>query len=157
MKPPTLPHMTVQRHACTRSLKMNQKPVALHAFGQSFALDQKNTNVLIGLGSIFQDFNDHGAALKKYSNCNFHNPNSAELWNNIGMCFYGYENYINVKLFLSINKQPIGNLLLEESSILQPLGMEHLLQYRFGILSDGPICISFPLFLGDYQIQPKRR
>lgn len=30
------------------SLKMGHKPVALHSFGQSFALDQKNTNVLIG-------------------------------------------------------------------------------------------------------------
>ena len=43
----------------------------------------------IGLGSLFQDFNDNSAALKKYANCNFHNPNSAELWNNIGMCYYG--------------------------------------------------------------------
>ena len=30
------------------SLKMGHKPVALHSFGQAFALDQKNTNVLIG-------------------------------------------------------------------------------------------------------------
>ena len=85
-------------------LKLNNKPLSLHSFGQSFALDKTNTNVLIGLGSIFQEFSDFDAALKKYSNCNFQNPNSAELWNNIGMCFYGKEQHISVRKFFLAKK-----------------------------------------------------
>lgn len=37
---------------------------------------------------------DHDAALLKYRIAAIHNPDSSEMWNNIGMCFYGKQKYV---------------------------------------------------------------
>lgn len=37
---------------------------------------------------------DHDAALLKYRIAAVHNPDSSEMWNNIGMCFYGKQKYV---------------------------------------------------------------
>ena len=48
----------------------------------------------MALGSIIQDNQDHDAALLKYRIAAIHNPDSSEMWNNIGMCFYGKQKYV---------------------------------------------------------------
>lgn len=37
---------------------------------------------------------DHDAALLKYRIAAIHNPDSSEMWNNIGMCFYGKQKFV---------------------------------------------------------------
>jgi len=48
----------------------------------------------LAAGSIIQDKSDHDAALLKYRIAAVYNPDSAELWNNIGMCFFGKQKYV---------------------------------------------------------------
>lgn len=56
--------------------------------------DQKNSKTILALGSIVQDKMEHDAALLKYRIAAVHNPDSSEMWNNIGMCFYGKQKYV---------------------------------------------------------------
>jgi len=37
---------------------------------------------------------DYDAALLKYRIAAIHNPDSSEMWNNIGMCFYGKKKFV---------------------------------------------------------------
>ena len=37
---------------------------------------------------------EHDAALYKYRIAAIHNPDSSEMWNNIGMCFYGKQKFV---------------------------------------------------------------
>ena len=37
---------------------------------------------------------EHDAALLKYRVAAIHNPDSSEMWNNIGMCFYGKQKFV---------------------------------------------------------------
>jgi len=48
----------------------------------------------LALGSIIQDKMEHDAALYKYRIAAIHNPDSSEMWNNIGMCFYGKQKFV---------------------------------------------------------------
>jgi Bardet-Biedl syndrome 4 protein len=47
-----------------------------------------------GLGSIIQDNQDMDVALVKYRVAATQTPNSSQLWNNIGMCFFGKAKYV---------------------------------------------------------------
>jgi Bardet-Biedl syndrome 4 protein len=62
--------------------------------GNSLSYDSKNNKTILALGSIIQDKMDHDAALLKYRIAAVHNPDSSEMWNNIGMCFYGKQKYV---------------------------------------------------------------
>lgn len=44
-----------------------------------------------------QDKDDMDVALVKYRIAAVHTPNSAQLWNNIGMCFFGKQKYVAVR------------------------------------------------------------
>jgi Bardet-Biedl syndrome 4 protein len=46
------------------------------------------------MGAIMQERGDFDAALMKYKVVANNDPNSALLWNNIGMCFFGKQRYI---------------------------------------------------------------
>ena len=56
--------------------------------------DPENPRTILATGSIIQDKSDHDAALLKYRIAAVDNPDSAELWNNIGMCFFGKTKYV---------------------------------------------------------------
>ena len=56
--------------------------------------DPRNPKTILGTGSIIQDKADHDAALLKYRIAAVFNPDSSELWNNIGMCFFGKAKYV---------------------------------------------------------------
>lgn len=77
-------------------LSQNQIPQAFYYFGHAFAQDNSNTLVLLSLGSICQDFFDSEGALFKYKLFHGQDPNSSEVWNNIGMCYFERGNYISV-------------------------------------------------------------
>ena len=56
--------------------------------------DPRNPKTILATGSIIQDRSDHDASLLKYRVAAVYNPDSSELWNNIGMCFFGKQKYV---------------------------------------------------------------
>jgi Bardet-Biedl syndrome 4 protein len=62
--------------------------------GNSLTHDPRNPKTILATGSIIQDKADHDAALLKYRIGAVHTPDSSELWNNIGMCFFGKQKYV---------------------------------------------------------------
>ena len=76
-----------------------------HAFqflGNAFSLDPKNTKTILATGSIIQDKSDHDAVLLKYRIAAVYNPNSAQLWNNIGICFFGKNICCSIYIYIYI-------------------------------------------------------
>lgn len=52
---------------------------------------------ILAAGSIIQDQGDMDVALVKYRIAAVKTPNSAQLWNNVGMCFFGKQKYVAVR------------------------------------------------------------
>ena len=75
-------------------IRIGQNNQAFQYLGNSLSYDQKNNKTILALGSIIQDKMDYDAALLKYRIAAIHNPDSSEMWNNIGMCFYGKKKYV---------------------------------------------------------------
>ena len=67
---------------------------AFQFLGNSLTHDPENPKTILATGSIIQDKSDHDAALLKYRIAAVDNPDSAELWNNIGMWFFGKQKYV---------------------------------------------------------------
>ncbi len=79
-------------------IRMGDNDTAFQFLGNALSFDPKNTRAILAMGSITQDKGDHDAALLKYRIAAVYNPNSAQLWNNIGMCFFGKQKYVAVLL-----------------------------------------------------------
>ncbi|SPQ94612.1 unnamed protein product (mitochondrion) [Plasmodiophora brassicae] len=62
--------------------------------GNSLTHDAGNARTILAAGSIIQDHNDTEVALIKYRVAAKKIPASAQLWNNIGMCFYTKQKYV---------------------------------------------------------------
>jgi len=77
-------------------IRMGDNEAAFQFLGNALSFDPKNTRAIIAMGSITQDKGDHDAALLKYRISAIHAPDSAQLWNNIGMCFFGKQKYVAV-------------------------------------------------------------
>ena len=77
-------------------IRMGDNETAFQFLGNALSFDPKNTRAILAMGSITQDKGDHDAALLKYRIAAIHNQNSAQLWNNIGMCFFGKQKYVAV-------------------------------------------------------------
>lgn len=75
-------------------LRLSENLKSFQYLGNALTLDPVNTKALLATGSIIQDRSDHDAALLKYRIIAVHNPNSAQLWNNIAMCFFGKGKYV---------------------------------------------------------------
>ena len=75
-------------------LKLGETNQAFQYLGNSLAIDPTDSKSVLAVGSIMQDRFDYDAALLKYKAIASSNTNSAQLWNNIGMCFYGKKKYI---------------------------------------------------------------
>ena len=67
---------------------------AFQYLGNSLAINDKDTKSILAVSSIMQDKSDYDSALMRYRVAAILNPNSAQLWNNIGMCFYGKGKFI---------------------------------------------------------------
>mmetsp|Transcript_10287 Transcript_10287/g.19430 ORF Transcript_10287/g.19430 Transcript_10287/m.19430 type:complete len:437 (+) Transcript_10287:32-1342(+) len=70
-------------------LRLGDNYRAFDFLGNSLTHDPKNPKSILAAGSIIQDHNDMDVALVKYRIAAVATPNSAQLWNNIGMCFFG--------------------------------------------------------------------
>lgn len=62
---------------------------AFNLFGSALTYDPRDPKAVMGAGSIIQTFEDFDVALIKYRVTAVRTPESAEMWNNIGMCFFG--------------------------------------------------------------------
>ena len=45
---------------------------------------------------MMQEYGDHDVALSKYRIAAVNTPESPQLWNNIGMCFFGKKKFVAV-------------------------------------------------------------
>jgi len=70
-------------------LKKDDSSCAFNYIGRALSYDQTNIHGILVAGSIMQNNYEFDGALVKYRICSVLNPESPELWNNIGMCFYG--------------------------------------------------------------------
>ncbi len=75
-------------------LRLGQSQKAFEYLGNSLTLDPRNPKTILAAGSIIQDHSDMDVALVKYRVAAVQTPNSAQLWNNIGMCFFGKQRYV---------------------------------------------------------------
>ena len=57
---------------------------------------------ILAAGSMIQSRGDYDVALAKYRIAATSTPESPQLWNNIGMCFFGKKKYVAVIPFFSI-------------------------------------------------------
>ena len=70
-------------------LRIGENMRAFDFLGNSLTHDPKNARTILAAGSIIQDHSDMDVALIKYRVAAVQTPNSAQLWNNVGMCFFG--------------------------------------------------------------------
>lgn len=75
-------------------LRIGENFKAFDYLGSSLTLDPRDPKTILAAGSIIQDHQDFDVALSKYRVAAVQSPNSAQLWNNVGMCFFGKKNYI---------------------------------------------------------------
>lgn len=75
-------------------LRLGENFRAFDFLGNSLTHDPRNPKTILAAGSIIQDHNDMDVALVKYRVAAVLIPNSAQLWNNIGMCFFGKQRYV---------------------------------------------------------------
>lgn len=75
-------------------LRKGEGHKAFEYLGNALSIDSKNVKAILAAGSILQDNEDHDVALAKYCLASTKAPNSPQLWNNIGMCFYGKQRYV---------------------------------------------------------------
>ena len=81
-------------------LKLHNNAKAFEFLGNSLTYDAKNPKSILAAGSIIQDNQDVDVALSKYRIAVIETPNSAQLWNNIGMCFFGKRKTVAAGLLL---------------------------------------------------------
>ncbi|OQR89056.1 sporangia induced Bardet-Biedl syndrome 4 protein, partial [Thraustotheca clavata] len=75
-------------------LRIGENFRAFDYLGNSMTHDPRNAKTILAAGSIIQDHGDMDVALVKYRVAAVQTPNSAQLWNNIGMCFFGKQRYV---------------------------------------------------------------
>ena len=75
-------------------LRINENEKALQLLAEALKLDPKNPKTIMAAASILQDHSDHDSALMKYRYAVQSTPNSPQVWNNIGMCFFGKQRYV---------------------------------------------------------------
>eukprot|EP00937_MAST-01D_sp_MAST-1D-sp2_P001409 g1409.t1 len=75
-------------------LRLGENYRAFDYLGNSLTHDPTNAKTILAAGSVIQDHQDMDVALVKYRVAAVSTPHSAQLWNNIGMCFFGKQRYV---------------------------------------------------------------
>ena len=76
-------------------LQAGQYAAAFEQLGTAMAFEPNNTKAVLAAGSVAQASQDWDAALSKYKTASVVTPESPQLWNNIGMCFFGKQKYVS--------------------------------------------------------------
>ena len=97
---------------------------------------------ILAAGSIIQDHSDIDVALTKYRVAAVQTPNSAQLWNNIGMCFFGKQRHI------------AAVACLKKALYLDPF--EWIIAYNLGLvhLNTGQFASAFHYFSASINLKP---
>lgn len=109
---------------------------AFEMLGNAMTHDPRNPTTILAAGSIIQDHQDMDVALIKYRIAAVQMPACAELWNNIGMCFFGKLRYV------------AAIACLKRAMYLDPL--EWSISYNLGLvhLNTGQYASAFHYFSG---------
>eukprot|EP01035_Chromulina_nebulosa_P017244 gene17244-22771_t len=123
-------------------LKIGNNTKAFEYLGNALTYDPKSSKAILAAGSIIQDNQDMDVALIKYRVAAVQTPNSAQLWNNIGMCFFGKAKYI------------AAVACLKKGSYIAPF--EWIISYNLGVvhLSCGQFASAFQYFSTAINLQP---
>eukprot|EP01038_Epipyxis_sp_PR26KG_P013114 gene13114-17578_t len=123
-------------------LKLGNNVKAFEYLGNSLTYDPKNAKTILAAGSIIQDNQDMDVALVKYRVAATQTPNSAQLWNNIGMCFFGKGKYV------------ASVACLKRAVYFTPF--EWIISYNLGVvhLATGQYASSFHYFSTAINLQP---
>ena len=108
-------------------VRLGENYRAFDFLGNSLTHDPKNPKTILAAGSIIQDHNDMDVALVKYRIAAVATPNSAQLWNNIGMCFFGKQRHVAAIACL----RRASNLDPFEWIISYNLGLVHLTTQQY--------------------------
>lgn len=123
-------------------LRLGENYKAFDFLGNSLTHDPKNPKTILAAGSIIQDHSDMDVALVKYRVAAVQTPNSAQLWNNIGMCFFGKQRYV------------AAIACLKRALYLDPF--EWIISYNLGLvhLNTGQYASSFHYFSTSINLKP---
>mmetsp|Transcript_19692 Transcript_19692/g.37527 ORF Transcript_19692/g.37527 Transcript_19692/m.37527 type:complete len:416 (+) Transcript_19692:40-1287(+) len=123
-------------------LRMGENYRAFDFLGNSLTHDPKNPKTILAAGSIIQDHSDMDVALIKYRVAAVQTPNSAQMWNNIGMCFFGKQRYI------------AAIACLKKALYLDPF--EWIISYNLGLvhLNTGQFASAFHFFSASINLKP---
>merc|ERR1711924_38592 len=110
--------------------------------GNSLTHDPRNPKTILAAGSIIQDHQDMDVALVEYRVAAVQTPNSAQLWNNIGMCFFGKQRYV------------AAIACLKRALYLDPF--EWIISYNLGLvhLNTGQYASAFHFFSARINLKP---
>ncbi|QDZ25957.1 hypothetical protein HOP50_20g85060 [Chloropicon primus] len=75
-------------------LRSDENYKAFEMLLKALSIDPKNPSTILATCSMIQEHADLDTALLKYRVAAVVNPSSSQLWNNVGMCFYGKQKYI---------------------------------------------------------------
>lgn len=118
-------------------MKTGDVQQAFASFGACLAEDPTHLKALVAVSSIHQSRGNNAAALSKYRIAITKAPDSAQLWNNIGVCFFGKQ-VRNLRLgsasgeSASVNDLYTAVACLRKSIILSPL--EWITNYNLAIV-----------------------
>ena len=76
--------------------QVNQYQKAFEHLGNALTYDPTNAKAILAAGSMMQQHGDYDVALTKYRIAAHVTPESAPLWNNVGMCFFGKKKNVAV-------------------------------------------------------------
>jgi Bardet-Biedl syndrome 4 protein len=77
-------------------LETSQPQKAMNLLGNALTYDPTHFKAILAAGSIIQGQGDYDVALTKYRTAIQAAPESPQLWNNIGMCFFGKGKHVAV-------------------------------------------------------------
>ncbi|CAL8072814.1 unnamed protein product [Orchesella dallaii] len=75
-------------------MKAGRDDIAFSRLGSAIAFDPWNPKATVAVASMLQTYDDYDQALAKYKVVMQTMPDSASVWNNVGMCFFGKRKYV---------------------------------------------------------------
>ena len=77
-------------------LQVGQVKRAFERLGSALTFDPTHAKAILAAGSMIQEHGDYDVALSKYRVAAMSSPECPQLWNNIGMCFFGKKKFVAV-------------------------------------------------------------
>lgn len=75
---------------------------AFELLGNAMTHNNQHVKAILSAGSLMQKYGEFDVALTKYRIASREHPESAPIWNNIGMCFFGKKKFVAVSLYFNI-------------------------------------------------------